>query len=334
MSQDIFITLASLLGAAVGAAQINGARDDDATAQALRSEAQNFHDASRVREQGARLALGLSVGALDALRHRCWADVIAPFASALGRVRRVELAADDAACEPRPTAPWVLPFDQTLQPIEPGPMPAGVGGAGAAVVTGLSVLGAASVFGTAGTGTPIRSLHGAAKDSARDAWLGGGPTSKGGGGVRRGQAAPYVAAVGGGLFVTGHLLAARAAENLAVARQEHARACAEAQLLDARRDRHDLRRRAAAQYHAAIERLVPRAHEALGRVHALIASHGLDYPGYDRATQGRLHLDVETVRALKALLSVRLWTDNGLESPEARACLDAAVGRLSGPVSP
>ncbi|GCE75638.1 hypothetical protein [Cellulomonas biazotea] len=68
----------------------------------------------------------------------------------------------------------------------------GVTGLVSAVGAGVSAQAAAvwgvSAFATAGTGTAISSLSGAAAQSATLAWLGGGPIAAGGGGVAAGSA--------------------------------------------------------------------------------------------------------------------------------------------------
>ena len=66
----------------------------------------------------------------------------------------------------------------------------GIGGSAAssaAALTGPALYTAAGLFGVASTGTPIASLTGAAANSARLAWLGGGAVAAGGGGIAAGS---------------------------------------------------------------------------------------------------------------------------------------------------
>lgn len=328
MTKGTAINIVSILGAVIGLKQISDGQDDNAAAEAVRSEAWRIHDASISREARSRSDLGTRCDELDAYRQWYWTDLLLPFADALGRIRRVEFTRSDTACEPRPVTSWTLPLDEGLAQVAESPLPAGIGGVGASIVAGVSTVGVASLFGEASTGRPIRALRGAARESAREAWLGGGPRSRGGGGRRAGVVTPYAAAVGAGLFVGGQLYAAQAAEGLAVARQDLARAQVEAGLLDAQSAQHDHRRRIAEQYLSVLQRLHPRAVWALAYVRALTAQQGTDYAAFGQEQQRGMHQAVETVRALKQLLSVRLWTSEGSESHEARALLDDVSRRF------
>lgn len=83
----------------------------------------------------------------------------------------------------------------------------GIGGLIAAVGAGASAPAAAlwgvSAFASAGTGTAISSLSGAAAQSATLAWLGGGPLAAGGGGVAAGGAVLGLVAIVPALLVGG-----------------------------------------------------------------------------------------------------------------------------------
>lgn len=331
MRQDAWINIAALAGVLFGLKQANDGQNDNAAADALRTEAKRFHDASCERlEQSCALLAG-QVGQLVGLRDACWSNLLVPFALTLGQIRRVEFTPYDTTCEPGPASSWVLPLETTLVRVEPSPMEAGGAAFGAGALVGVSAVGAATLFGRASTGRPIHELRGAARESARDAWLGGGPIAKGGGGRRRGELTPYVASAGAAAAVGGHMFASAAAENLALARQDHARARVVADLLDAQSDHNDRRRQTAEQYRDVVLRLIPRAAEAFGFVRVLIANRGTDYASYDRALGEQLYAAVETVRALKEVLSVRLWSAEGHENPEAHAILEAMMRRLPSP---
>jgi hypothetical protein len=76
---------------------------------------------------------------------------------------------------------------------------AAVAGSGTAVGIGTAV----TKYGKAGTGTAISSLHGAARQKAADALLGGGPLKSGGGGIVLGKLARNASIAGSAVFVAG-----------------------------------------------------------------------------------------------------------------------------------
>jgi|GEM_PF-538695 len=98
----------------------------------------------------------------------------------------------------------------------------GVAGLVSAVGAGVSAQAGAlwgvSAFATAGTGTAISSLSGAAAQSATLAWLGGGPIAAGGGGVAAGSAVLGLVTVVPALLVGGFTMGVVGAKNKTDAR--------------------------------------------------------------------------------------------------------------------
>jgi len=90
-------------------------------------------------------------------------------------------------------------------------MIAGGIGAAAGTLASATALGLVATFGTAGTGTAIASLSGAAATNATLAWIGGGTLAAGGGGVAAGSTivtggvALIVIGVGAGIMYIYHL---------------------------------------------------------------------------------------------------------------------------------
>lgn len=87
-------------------------------------------------------------------------------------------------------------------------------GAGAGVLLGWGTYGSVMALGTAGTGTAIGTLSGAAATNATLAWLGGGTLAAGGGGMALGGAVLGGLVAGPALLLAGGLFNSKAKEKL------------------------------------------------------------------------------------------------------------------------
>lgn len=149
----------------------------------------------------------------------------------------------------------------------------GAAGGGAAAGIGAAVYN----FGTAGTGTKISELHGIAKKNAAEAFLGGGPRSKGGGGMLWGGRVRNAAVAGSTLLVAGLAVKDRGTK----ARTEAEDFLSQVEVAMAHLDKND-QYLAAAQARAhelgsVLDRLVARAAKALDTLEAepfVMALHG------------------------------------------------------------
>ena len=99
---------------------------------------------------------------------------------------------------------------------------AGVATLGSGALAGIGSFGAATMLASASTGTAITTLSGVAATNATLAWFGGGSLAAGGLGIVGGTAVLGGIVAGPVLAVGGMLLAAKARENLANARRDHA----------------------------------------------------------------------------------------------------------------
>lgn len=107
---------------------------------------------------------------------------------------------------------------------------------GAAGVASQGAITAATLFGTASTGTAIGGLSGAAATNATLAWLGGGSLAAGGGGMALGTIVLGGIAVGPALAIGGFMLSGQGEKALTKAIEYEAKVNVEVEEIDASRD--------------------------------------------------------------------------------------------------
>ncbi len=168
-------------------------------------------------------------------------------------------------------------------------------GAGMAALTGAGayagIPAAATMIGTASTGTALGTLSGAAAQSATMAWLGGGSLAAGGGGVALGTAALGVVTVGPTMLLGGLTLNSQGEKAMTNAKKYEADVAVAVQKQEAFRSSLDVLDTRITEVSEVLARLVERAQGALSVLEQL------DFDGERHA--------VEFQRALKLTFAVR-----------------------------
>lgn len=204
--------------------------------------------------------------------------------------------------------------------IEASALGFGSGAAGGAL-TAFGAYSGTMMLASAGTGTAISALSGAAATNATLAWLGGGTLASGGLGMAGGTVVLGVLAAGPALLVFGSLLSAKAGTNLDNARIncEQAKVYAEeVQVILARLDGiYDLSLLATQTLEAARRRLAV----ANDQLAALIGVLGEDYQSYNRPGRDLVFKTVKTAQLVKALVDTPILDKDGNLLGDSAACI-------------
>lgn len=204
--------------------------------------------------------------------------------------------------------------------IEASALGLGSGAAGGAL-TAFGAYSGTMMLASAGTGTAISALSGAAATNATLAWLGGGTLASGGLGMAGGTMVLGVLAVGPALLVFGSLLSAKAGTNLENARSncEQAKTYAEeVRLILSRLEGiYDLAVLATDTLAAARRRLAI----ANDQLAALINVLGDDYQTYNPLGRDLVFKTVKTAQLVKALVDTPILDADGNLLGDSAACI-------------
>ena len=226
MPLPFLIGAAAVALGAFGAKKAVDAYSDNKEAARLRESAQNVFEAAQEDLGYARESTATTMDELGWLKLNVWNQQIGRFVQLVEKVRNVEVSGNASTEEfeiARFTKNELAEMKKvSLRAAEV--VSAGAHALGMGALAGVASYGGVMMLGTASSGAAISGLTGVAATNATLAWLGGGSLAAGGMGVAGGMAvlggivAAPVLAVGGMLF------AAKARENLANARTNHARA--------------------------------------------------------------------------------------------------------------
>ncbi|MDM8086419.1 hypothetical protein QUV83_16730 [Cellulomonas cellasea] len=196
-----------------------------------------------------------------------------------------------------------------------GNVTAGVTGLVSAVGAGVSAQAAAvwgvSAFATAGTGTAISSLSGAAAQSATLAWLGGGSIAAGGGGVAAGSAVLGLVTVVPALLVGGFTMGVVGGKQKTKARGFAASVELEIKRIELVVDQLHAVERRIKELRETLERLAERATRALDELESL---------DFDPSLHAR-----EFLRALQLVTAVKEVLGTPVLDPRSGELTEASV---------
>lgn len=202
----------------------------------------------------------------------------------------------------------------------------GLGAATGAVGGALTAFGAYSgtmALATAGTGTAISTLSGAAATNATLAWLGGGTLASGGMGVAGGMMALGALTAGPALLIAGWYMGSKAESklndaygNLAEAKKFRADSEAAIALTDGIRE-------LAEQAGAIVSALRKHSRRSLKRLQTVIETQGTDYAQYDDAAKMVVLRNVKIMQVMKVALDTPILDEQGNVLGDAQSNLQA-----------
>ena len=305
-----------LLGGAAVLAGVYGAKkgvdaySDHKEAVGLNEAAEQLLTEAERRLKHEREKCTAKLEQLGRLKFEAWDRELGRFCSLFERLRNVEVVGD-------PRADRVAWSDEELAEMKSlsgyasEVMSGGLTAVGSGALVGLASYGGATMFATASTGTAIGSLSGVAATNATLAWFGGGALSVGGLGMAGGVAVLGGIVAGPVLAVGGMVLAAKARENLAKARTNHALAEEQASEMELARTKVRGIRKIAKQFAKVISATVERTTPVLDGLAMTIARHGTDFAKYPDEAKRDVYLAVQFVQCLKALLEAPILTKDG-----------------------
>ena len=167
------------------------------------------------------------------------------------------------------------------------------------------------MLATAGTGTAISTLSGAAATNATLAWLGGGSLAAGGGGIAMGTAILGGIVAGPALAIFGHVLGSKAEAALAYARsnQETARTC----LKDAQRVEAQLNsvETVTALANDTFSKITTRLRRSVDELRKVMDTSGVDYRTFSPESREIVFRAVKFAQLIKAMIDTPILDKEG-----------------------
>lgn len=167
------------------------------------------------------------------------------------------------------------------------------------------------MLATAGTGTAISTLSGAAATNATLAWLGGGTLAAGGGGVALGTAVLGGIVAGPALAIFGHVMGSKAETALADASSnlEKARTCStEAKLVA---ERLGAIEGVTALANHAFSKTTTRLRRSVRSLQAVIDNSGDDYLAFSQGEKDTVFRAVKFAQLIKAMIDTPILDEQG-----------------------
>ncbi|MCY4289637.1 MAG: hypothetical protein OXC63_13735 [Aestuariivita sp.] len=281
------------------------------------SEASDLNDEAKRLLKKAEQRLGRNRGTckkqledLGLLKLKVWDRQLGRFAALFKKIHRIEVKGTASSDTIQWTQDNLVEMKKLSGYANEMMVLGAAGSVSSAVLVRMASYGGASVFAPVLTGTSITALGGVAGTNATLAWLGGGSLVAGVGmagsmAVLGGIVAAPVLAIGGVIF------AAKARENLATARKNHALAKEHEAKLNAATvvvvAIHD----AALQVQEVIEELNERITPVLDELAQVIAENGTDFSRYPESAQQTVYLSTQFAQCLKTVLEAPLLTKKG-----------------------
>lgn len=192
-----------------------------------------------------------------------------------------------------------------------------VSGALSGAAAAYGAYGAVGWFASAGTGTAISGLSGAAATNATLAWLGGGTLAAGGGGVAAGTAVLGGIVAAPALLILGCVLGAKASANLDNARADYAKAqdyeeqmellCSTCKKIS---EHADFMRRV-------ITILAKVCDQGIGKLQKTIEAYGTEWNRFPQKSKEDVAVLGSAIKLLKTVLDIKILTDTGEPSDES-----------------
>ena len=329
-----------LIGAAVAAVTAGAygvkkgidAYSDNEEADELNEDAEALLSEAEQRLKREKNECTKRLEELGRLKLEAWHNQLGRFVSIFESLREVEVVGDpgldDLALSTDELAEMKKLSSHASEVVT-----GGLSAVGSGALVGMASYGGAAMFATASTGTAIGSLSGVAATNATLAWFGGGALSAGGMGMAGGMAVLGGIVAGPVLAVGGLVLAAKARENLANAKANHAQAKKQAADLDTAWVVVTRIRQAVEQFIVVISELAGRMTPILDSFALVVAKHGTNFAAYPEDAKREVYLAVQFAQSLKALLESPILTAAGALDDTHREALEHGQSFLSAKAS-
>ena len=308
----LLIGAAALLGS-YGLKKGIDAYSDSEEASEIDEDARSLLEEAESGLESARESCTGQLEALGRQKFDIWDRQLGRTVTLLERIRNVELhgAADAGELGAKAFSREDLAKMKEVSMLASEALGGGAAALGSGALVGMASYGAAQMFAAASTGTAISSLGGVAATNATLAWFGGGSLATGGLGIAGGTAVLGGIMAAPVLAVGGMVLAAKAREKLAAARENYAEAEHAASEMRAATSLVTGIRKAAAQVRSVLTRLDKRMTPVLDDLEGVIARRGVDYSTWPEADKRKAHFAVTFAMGLRTVLETPLLTKKG-----------------------
>ena len=314
MPLPLLLVVPALAGLGLFAAKKGyDAYSDNEEADSLNQEAKDIFEKGQRSLKTARTRCTKELEALGQQKFEIWDRQLGRFVSLMEQMRNVELlgASEIDRLGANAFSKAELARMKELSSLAAEVVGGGTAAIGTGALVGMASYGGATMLATASTGTTITSLSGVAATNATLAWFGGGSLAAGGMGMAGGLAVLGGIVAAPVLAVGGLVLAAKARENLAAARSNHAQAEKAVGKMRAAASVVNGIRKVAGQFRDVLARLDTRTTQVLDDFEMVLKHHGADYSKLAEADRRKVHLAVVFAKGLKAVLEAPLLTKSG-----------------------
>ena len=184
-------------------------------------------------------------------------------------------------------------------------------GAGAGALTAFGAYGGTVMLASAGTGTAIGTLSGAAATNATLAWLGGGTLAAGGYGVAGGTMVLGIMVAGPALLVLGSVLGAQASKKIAEAKGNLEKAKTYASEIGVVLEKLHAIEKVTAVGRDLLSSLQTRLYEANVSLSEAIKQSGLDYAKYSDPAKDIVFQSVKYAQLVKKVIDTPILNEDG-----------------------
>ena len=314
MPLPLLLVVPALAGLGLFAAKKGyDAYSDNEEADSLNQEAKDIFEKGQRSLKTARTRCTKELEALGQQKFEIWDRQLGRFVSLMEQMRNIELlgASEIDRLGANAFSKAELARMKELSSLAAEVVGGGTAAIGTGALVGMASYGGATMLATASTGTAITSLSGVAATNATLAWFGGGSLAAGGMGMAGGLAVLGGIVAAPVLAVGGLVLAAKARENLAAARSNHAQAEKAVGKMRAAASVVNGIRKVAGQFRDVLARLDTRTTQVLDDFEMVLKHHGADYSKLAEADRRKVHLAVVFAKGLKAVLEAPLLTKSG-----------------------
>jgi hypothetical protein len=191
-------------------------------------------------------------------------------------------------------------------------------GAGAGVAVAWGAYGGTMALASAGTGTAIGTLSGAAATNATLAWLGGGTLASGGLGMAGGAVVLGTLVAGPALLIFGSILGAKADKKLDEARANMEQAETFSTEIEGVCEKLVMVQEVAELAISVISTLRTRLRRINGKFADLLQTRGTDFQGYAQEEKATVLQGVKYIQLIKAMIDTNLLSEDGVLLPESK----------------
>ncbi len=313
MPLPLLIPIAMGIGGLVGAGKGIKAAVDNSDAKDINSRAKSIANNAKSDFEKSKEILNNSLEAYGEKKLTVIDTHLRKFVDTFGRIKNVEFASGeniDDLSKVAITEGELKDISNTVS-IVSETLSGGIAGLGGGALAAFGAYNGTMLLASAGTGTAISTLSGAAATNATLAWLGGGTLASGGLGIAGGTMVLGVMAAGPALLIFGSILSANAKKNLndAMSNLEEAKKIkAELSVITEK-----LRQmfESVNLCYSVLDKFSGKMRRANKKLISLLEESGSDYSKYTEDEKKMVFASVKFAQVLKMIIDLPLLNEDG-----------------------